>query len=248
MTTNYVLLHGGGQGSWVWQETIAALEAEGGPDLGAVLALDVPGCGTKRARDAAGMALDAVIDELVSDIVDAGLTDVVLVGHSQAGNVMPLMLAKRPALFRRLIYVACSAPLNGQTPIQMMGSGVHGSHPDEVGWPVDPATHSIEQRYSVMFCNDMSDAERTAFLAKLGRDAWPHASYLSADWRYDHLEAVASSYVVCLQDQCLPVTWQREFARRLKAQRLVHIDAGHQVMNTRPLKLAEVLRHEASRG
>lgn len=39
---------------------------------------------------------------------------------------------------------------------------------------------------------------------------------------------------------------QEIFAERLGAGRRVRIDAGRQVMNTRPHALAEVLRHEAA--
>jgi hypothetical protein len=42
------------------------------------------------------------------------------------------------------------------------------------------------------------------------------------------------------------VAWQTKFAERLKVDRIVCIDAGHQVMNTRPHALAEILRHEAN--
>jgi len=50
---------------------------------------------------------------------------------------------------------------------------------------------------------------------------------------------------VCLADGILPVAWQQKFAERFHAKRLVRIDAGHQVMNTRPQALAEILRNEA---
>ena len=59
---------------------------------------------------------------------------------------------------------------------------------------------------------------------------------------------MAASYVVCLRDGSLPVAWQETFATRLKAHRRARIDAGHQVMNTRPHALAEILRLEAATG
>jgi pimeloyl-ACP methyl ester carboxylesterase len=71
-------------------------------------------------------------------------------------------------------------------------------------------------------------------------------SYAHTDWSYDHLGAVPASFVVCLRDGILPVAWQETFAERFRCQRLVRIDAGHQVMTTRPHALAEVLRHEAA--
>ena len=37
---DYVFLHGGMQGAWVWQETIGALRAQAGESVGRTLALD----------------------------------------------------------------------------------------------------------------------------------------------------------------------------------------------------------------
>lgn len=243
---DYAFLHGGGQGGWVWDETIAALRQQAGADLGQALALDVPGCGKKRGRPTDGIDNEAIAAELVADIEAAGLRDVVLVGHSQAGMELPFMLEQRPDLFRRVIYVTCSAPPSGRTTLSMMGSGLHGENPDEVGWPVDPETASIAERFPLMFCNDMSPAETAAFMAKLGEDQWPALTYSSSNWRYDHLGAVPASYVICLRDGILPVPWQEKFAKQVNASRIVRIDAGHQVMNTRPQALAEALRFEAA--
>jgi pimeloyl-ACP methyl ester carboxylesterase len=240
--TDYALLHGGGQGSWVWEETIAALGLQTAGSFGRALALDVPGCGTKRGRVTDAIGPDEVAAELIQDILTAGLRDVVLVGHSQAGTILPLMIQQRLDLFRRVIYVSCMAPLAGQTNLALMGLHLRGVKADEVGWPVDPATHTYEQRYTAMFCNDMDSRDTATFLAKLGSDSWPARTYSATDWRYDGLGGVPATYVVCLRDEALPAAWQMTFATRVHASQIVRIDAGHQVMSTRPHALAEVLR------
>lgn len=243
--TNFAFLHGGGQGGWVWDETIAEIKRKSG---GAVrcLALDAPGCGTKRDRETGEIAFDDIARELNGDIVAAGMEDVILVGHSQAGMELPEMAEFAPGLFRKLIFVTCSAPLPGVTTIEQMGGSLHGEKADEVGWPVDPDNTTIEERFRAMFCNDMSEADADAFLAKLGQDMWPMCCYSHKDWRRDHLRDMTVTYVKCLQDQSLPAEWQNRFAERLHADRVVDIDAGHQVMCTRPAELAEVLLAESA--
>jgi pimeloyl-ACP methyl ester carboxylesterase len=243
---DFAFLHGGGQGSWVWAETTAALQQQAGKRPVYSIALDVPGCGSKRGRDTSGIDTDAVVTELLADLTASGLKDIVLVGHSQGGTVLPRLAARRPDLFRRIVYVSCCMPLPGQTIQQMMGTGLHGSNPKEVGWPLDPATHGVHERYPVMFCNDMAPAPRDAFLGKLGKDNWPGRTYADTDWSTRHPQSMPSTYVVCLQDGVLPVAWQETFATRVNALGRVHIDAGHQVMNTRPQALAEALLHEAT--
>lgn len=241
---NFVFLHGGGQGSWVWAETIAALRLQAG-DAIRTLALDVPGCGQKRGRNIGNLTFHSVGEELIADVEAADMRNVVLVGHSQAGTVLPAMLERRPELFHRAIYVSCSMPLPGQTVLQMIGKDVHGSNPDEVGWPVDPATSKPRERTQIMLCNDMDSGKTESFMAKLGQDQWPPSSYTANRWQFFNLGKVPASYVACLQDNILPMAWQETFAQRFHAERLVRIDAGHQVMNTRPHALAEVLLHEA---
>ncbi len=241
--TDFVFLHGGGQGGWVWDETIGALHTQSG-GAARCLALDAPGCGAKRGRDTKHMEFADINRELVQDIEASGFRDIVLVGHSQAGMNLPDMASLRPDLFSQLVFVTCMAPLPGQTTLDQMGLGRHGQYEHQVGWPVDPVTHSMAERYRTMFCNDMTPAQANAFLARLGGDMWPAACYSHEEWRRDHLADLAVSYVLCLKDMSLPLAWQERFAERLHARRLIRIDAGHQIMNLRPHALAEALLAE----
>jgi pimeloyl-ACP methyl ester carboxylesterase len=241
-TPTFALIHGGGQGSWVWDDLTAVLEGHGAH----VQALDVPGCGTKRGRDVSALTSDDVARELLDDLDAAGLGDVILVGHSLAGAILPRMARTGPDRIRRLIYISCSAPLPGISFRGQMGSGVQGSHPDEVGWPVDPAMHSADERYRLMFCNDMTPEFATAFLARMGQDMWPMDPLECTDHSYDHLAAMPSTYIRCLKDQGLPHAWQDRFAARLHCDRVVDLDAGHQAMVTQPEALAGMLMGEAA--
>jgi pimeloyl-ACP methyl ester carboxylesterase len=243
--TDFVFLHGGGQGGWVWDETIAALQLQAGDGV-RYLALDAPGCGAKRARDTCELTFAQVTAELVADIEAAGMKDVVLVGHSQAGTSMPGMAALRPDLFRRLIFVSCIAPDPGLTVVEMTAVRMREHGHTEGSEALTDESRPMRERYRVMFCNDMAPDEAETFLDKLGADQWPPSCYVETDWTYDHLADMPVSYVLCLRDAILPPEWQERFAERFHADRTVRIDAGHQVMNTRPQALAEALLIEAA--
>jgi pimeloyl-ACP methyl ester carboxylesterase len=240
-------LHGGGQGSWVWSETLSALQSQADKNIGKILALDVPGCGAKRDRITDSLQPRDVARELIDDLERADMERIVLVGHSLAGNVMPAMAELRPDLFRRLIYLACSIPLPGQTVLQMLGTGIHGSNANEVGWPVNPRATSLQERYIAMFCNDMTNEQRDRFLSNLQHDEWPRSFFVTTDFGFKNLGEVPATYIACLRDVSLPIAWQEKFAERFHAERFIRLDAGHQAMITRPHALAKVLRDEANR-
>ena len=91
------------------------------------------------------------------------------------------------------------------------------------------------------------------FFANLKAQSWwalrqrfqnTHRALEEEDWSYDHLQDKSSTFVLCLKDQALPLAWQESFASRFHAKKRVCVDAGHQVMNTRPHALAEILRNE----
>jgi pimeloyl-ACP methyl ester carboxylesterase len=88
----------------------------------------------------------------------------------------------------------------------------------------------------------MDAAAAAGFLSRLGHDSWPTHSMTATDWRYDHLAALPATYIVCQQDAILTPSWQQRFADRLQVQRLLNIDGGHQVMNSRPQALADLLQ------
>lgn len=244
-----VLVHGGGQGAWAWDEVVEALARQAGPGdgLGRVLALDVPGCGTKRDRDTAGLDVDDVAADLLADVDAAGVRRAVVVGHSQAGTVLPRLVAARPGTFVAAVHVSCSAPAPGQTIAALMGTDRRGEHPEEVGWVRTGQGPEADRR--AMFCNDMDPDQVARFGHRWGHDAWPdRCRSADASWASDPPPGVASTYVLLLRDAALPLPWQERFAARLGVDRTVRIDAGHQVMQTRPHALAEVVLAEVRRA
>lgn len=231
----FAFLHGGGQGGWIWDETRAALHAQmPGTGLRAH-AFDLPGCGQNRGMDTSALSVRDVAEYFIADLAQADLGPCVLVGHSNAGTILPLVAARRPDLVRRFVYISCIAPPPGKTISEVMRPRHAIGNEGE-----DQAT-----RLRRMFCNDMAAAQADAFMARLGQDHWPTLRALGeTGWDYGHLADRRASYVLCRQDQALPLAWQEEFAARLHVQRRILIDAGHQVMNTRPHGLAEILLHE----
>lgn len=237
-----VFLHGGKQGSWKWDEVRAAIALQAGADTPEMLALDVPGCGAKSGRAVDSMALSDVVTELAADIVSFDAPRIMLVGHSQAGTVLPRLAAAQRQRVAKIVYLSCSVPAEGQTLAAMLGTGRQGENDEEIGWPCDRNTTPLEEMFSTMFCNDMDEAARLGFLARLGGDDWPLAcATTDTDWGCAAVHDIPAHYVIALRDQILTPPWQERFAARFGVAEVSRIDAGHQLMQTRPQAVAETL-------
>ena len=244
--SQFALLHGAAQASWVWEETLAALAQQMHGREYRAEAFDLPGCGRRRGEDVSNLSVREVAEAFAADLAASGMTDVILVGHSNAGTILPRVALRLPHLIRHIVYVSCLAPAPGQSVRQLVSAGPSAGIDDSADRTGDRTLVPSRKHLQRIFCNDMSEEEATRFLSKLGRDMSPTLRSMDEqDWRYDHLQKVSGTYVVCLRDQTLPPDWQEQFALRFLVQRIVHVHAGHQVINTRPHTLAEILRHEA---
>ena len=233
--TDYIFQHGGMVGGYIWDDLVDAMEQRAPGNR--YLRLDVPGCGTKRALDPYGFTFQGAIDSLLADIDASGFGDAVLVGHSQGGTVLPRLAEARPGLFRKLVYIACIAPDPGSS---IVAAAKAAENPDA-------APMTIMDRLINLYCNDMDVPTTRKFLATLGGgDVWPPEAQEETDWRYDHLAAIASTYVLCEDDAVLPPARQEASIANLHIDRIVRIASGHQPMISRPGELAEILLAEAA--
>src|ERR1700728_4166298 len=86
-----VLVHGGEHAADCWDLVVAELRCAE-PGL-RTLAVDLPGRG-RTPGDLATATIDEWVDSVVADIEDAGLGDIVIVGHSMAGVTVPGVVTK----------------------------------------------------------------------------------------------------------------------------------------------------------
>lgn len=232
---DFIFQHGAMMGGHIWDELIAAMQARAPQHRYA--ALDVPGCGAKRGMDAQALSLDETVSDVLADVDATGFSDIVLVGHSQGGTLLPRIAEARPGLVRKLVYIACLAPDPGT-------SVMEAAEADSDGQDVKAAT--MMEGLRTMLCNDMDVEQTRNFLAKLGGgDAWPPSSYMHREWRYDHLAGIPSTYIFCEQDNCVPPPKQEAYLANLHIDEVIRMDCGHQPMNSRVEELAGLLLEQA---
>src|SRR5438034_11059998 len=96
--STFGLVHGGGLGAWCWEWLIAELEDRGHRTATVDLPLDNPSVGAARFAE---MVLEAF----------AGFDDLVLVGHSMSGLIIPVVASHRPV--ERMVFLHTVLPQPG---------------------------------------------------------------------------------------------------------------------------------------
>ena len=106
-----VLVHGGLHAGDCWDPTVAEINHLD-TEL-KVLAVDLPGRRGKPG-DLITARVDEWVDSVVSDIDNAGIDDLVIVGHSLAGLTVPGVVTKLgSARVREMILATAQVPANG---------------------------------------------------------------------------------------------------------------------------------------
>jgi pimeloyl-ACP methyl ester carboxylesterase len=221
------LVHGSYHGAWCWDFLTPELERLGHRVITMDLAISDPSLG---AADYA-RTVDAAIGPD---------SEPLLVGHSMAGLVIPLVAERRPV--RRLVFLAAFLPAPGRSANEQR------------------ATEAIDGRV----------APRTAQWTDLGDDVWmvgPNtatelffhdAPAAVARWATQRLRpqsyrvmsettpldawpAIESRSIVCRDDRALNPDWVRSASRERLGVDAIELGGGHSPFLTRPNELAQVL-------
>ena len=226
--TPVVLIHGGGFDSRCWDLV--------GPRLAApVIAIDLPGRGRRPARpDTVTFATCALA--AVEDIDAAGFDEVVLVGHSQAGCLLPRLMGLLGERARHVVFVAALVPGDGKSALQELRPNVTEmiqGHAAEGQTKMDAASAKV------YFGNDLDDHQFAWCVERLVEEVpgLPHEPVDLAGLR----STVPRTWVRTTRDAILPPDLQLRFVERVGNCPVVDLDAGHMCMISQPAPLAEII-------
>ncbi len=229
-----VLVHGGAHAADSWDLVVAEL-ARHAPEL-RVLAVDLPGRPGK-PTDLPTIRITDWVDSVVADVDDAGLGDVVVVGHSLAGVTVPGVVAKLGAQrVREMVLVAAFIPPQGESvadalrgpPLARAAGWIHRSFP----MPAAAARFA--------FCNGMTREQRRFTMSRLCSES-PNVIVETVD-RSGMPDKVPRTWIMTLSDRALSVRQQHECIKSLGGvETLICIDSCHDVMISEPHWLARVL-------
>lgn len=225
---SFVLVHGATLGAKCWERLVPLLQGE-------VLAVDLPGRGSRADVDLRSVSLEDCAHAVVTDIVDRDLTDIVLVGHSFGGVTVPRVMSLVPERIRHVVLLSAVVPEDGTRVLDQIDPDVRVAV--EAG--IAGGVYSVSMEAArAMLCNDASDEQSTFILDQVVDDA---AVLLAETVDLSGYELpIPRTYVQLSDDTCYPPDLQAKSTERIRAD-VVQLRAGHMAMVTIPDQLASVL-------
>ena len=246
--TDYLLVHGPGQGSWAWGKVWGRMTApvEHPPTLhkprraNRVIPIDLPGHGPDAAGDTAAVRVEECVEAITHAVQREQLRDVVLVGHGVLAGIVLQAAASLPSPPKRVALVGGMVP-EGQRPLI---SGCNGSirkgfkllsllssmRGQELKFP-----HSVIRGY---LCNTMEAMEVVQILGFFG--PLP-VRLLNSRLSLEGELPAPLSCIVLTQDRLLSPQAQRRTAERFNCEELVEIEACHMAAWQHPQVVADAL-------
>jgi pimeloyl-ACP methyl ester carboxylesterase len=232
-----VLVHGGYHGSWCWDSVVPRLHAP-------TLAVDLPGRGS-RPMDLDEVTIEVSADSVLADIDAAGFDRVVLVGHSLAGVTLPVVADKLGDRVVRLVFVSCLVVPDGESVLTMNPAEQRRAFDQRLRSGPGEVTTLSADHHRALLGNDLDDQQCSYVLDRVGPDSMRFFTD-TVTWSAE-TRGIPSTYVRLLQDRAVALAVQDEMIRRLGPGVTVHdIDAGHEVMITRPDDLAAIVNRIVS--
>lgn len=231
-----VLVHGGEHAGDCWDLTVAELRRQE-PEL-RILAVDLPGHGSKPG-DLAAATIGAWVDSVVADVDDAGLGELVIVGHSMAGVTVPGVVARLgSSRVREMVLAAAFVPRQGEAIVDTLDGPLawFARRGAERGKPLK--VPAFAARYA--FCNGMTKEQRDFAMSRL----YPEAVSIGIEPidRNELPTDVPRTWILTTRDRALSVASQRRSIDALGGvQTLIEVNACHDVMISHPIRTAQIL-------
>lgn len=237
-----VLVHGGAHAGDCWDLVIAELACQE-PKL-RVLAVDLPGRGRSPA-DLTASSIASWVESVVAQVDGASLRDVVIVGHSLGGVIVPGVVARLGAArVREMIFAAAFIPPQGSSVVETLRgplaplarAGPWIERLDKSG-----RTFAMPRTAArLAFWNAMPADRRRYARSRL----YPESVGVIVERvdRSDLPADVARTWIMTLRDRALSARQQRHCISALGGvDLLVYVDTCHDLMYSEPGQLAAIL-------
>ncbi|AKG24163.1 alpha/beta fold hydrolase [Calothrix sp. 336/3] len=241
----FCLVHGAFQGAWCWDLLIPYLEAQGHKTIAVDLPIEDASASLSQFADVVFQALPKTDD------------DIILVGHSMAGTVIPLVAETRKV--RQLIFLTALIPSPGISTLDQFAHHLDTETLKSFNYTAKEPSLLAKFRDEPLIFNavsigkDFSDQAvlREFFYEDCQEDIieWalsnsrPQKSmaYIFEDNPLKNFPDIDCKYIFCTHDQIFSSEWSRYAPPKRLGIDVIEMPGGHCPHISRPAHLAEIL-------
>lgn len=228
----FVLVHGGGHGGWCWRACANELRARGHE----VYAPTLTGFGDRAHLVAPDF--ETFVTDIANLVAFEDLDDVVLVGHSMGGVIIPRVAEAIPDRIRRLIWLAAVVTADDESLIQATPQSEWIARAVTIG--ADGTAHTDPELIIEANLQDGTPEQRK-FVHDRHLPYPPHALVEPGRLSAFLALGIATSYIVAELDRTIEPHVCEKFAARLPGATRGLVAAGHDCMVSRPRETADAL-------
>ena len=248
--TDYLLVHGAGQGAWSWGRVWGYLTTpvEHPPRLytarraNKVYPLDLPGHGADaRGGDTAEVRLEECVHAITRAVEREELREVVLVGHGFAGALVLQAASQLPQPPKRLILIAGIVPADQRSMLAVFPRRTRRVFQLLEGLSrLSRKELKLPRRAIIRYlCNGVDPMEIVHILGSFG--PLPTRVLKAKVSLVEFKIPCPVSYVELTQDRVLPPSIQQRMARRIPNVEVIPLESCHQAALAKPRELADIL-------
>lgn len=232
--STFVLIHGAFRDGSAWDPVVERLNKLGHMAFAPTVAGH--GVGACRAVTHAESTRS-----IVDFVLDSGLTELVLVGHSYGGTIISKVAEAIPQHLRRLVFFDAFVLNDGETMLEAFPPAHREMLTQLAAQSSDNTVTLPFQLWREAFIND-ADLE-TARWAYGQLSPEPFQQLLEPmDLAKFYTLDIPKSYLVCTEDTVMPPGewgWHPRMSERLGVHRLVAMPGSHEVIYSNPIGLAD---------
>jgi pimeloyl-ACP methyl ester carboxylesterase len=228
--STFVLVHGAWHGGWCWDRVAPRLRAAGHE----VHAPTLTGLSERAHLLSPLVGLDTHVEDVVRLLDVLALRDVVLVGHSYAGQIVTAVADRRPEAVATRVYLDAFVGEDGETAVSLQPETVAHHWSESAAGPGFGWLVPVRE-LEVLGVTEQADVDWLT--PRLTPHPWK--TYTDPLRLTGAADRVPAAFVEC-------VSWMRVFRSQAERARAkgwpVHeIETGHEAMVTAPGALADVL-------
>ncbi|MGC1393107.1 MAG: alpha/beta fold hydrolase [Coleofasciculaceae cyanobacterium] len=246
--STFCLVHGANLGAWCWESLISELENRGHQTIAMDLPIDDPSASLSNFVDVVMQSLKGVND------------DIILVGHSFAGMVIPIVATRHPV--RRLVFLGGLIPQIAMSGLDQFYDEVEPARLEKINYqppdaklfeqlsdepdmymPPCPALiepSSINEAVLMEICFHDCEPDLAHWAISKLRAQLSSAS-ITEIFPLQTMPDVEYAYIICKDDRIISPAWSKYAARKRLEVEAIEIPGGHYPHISHPVQLAEVL-------